>query len=462
MVIEKSEAILSPKPSVLIIELLILLNAAAEAFTFSSSSFCSLFCASTALFSWIVVSAISRDNLLYSRWYLAAFLTWPLFWSFSTPIWWASIVYSWTFRAASACASLKSSSLSLSASMDSPESAIEPLIWISLMAFAFSTTSSRVEAYCIADCRACSWFWYHVYHAPAPSIRIPGIPPKREDTPAHAVLVTEVSALSRWLAIDSSLTVAVSALFALSISIEFLASSVLIDARCFSVCASSSWATSERWLDRSTDFSASIWTREAFAPSILAAVLAISAPLALTSSSVCDFSCSVQLPRKRVTPTAVNAPAAIATVSMFSASESSPPARAAEAPYASFVPPTQAIKAFSTFWVEADTVLGIESNSACITRNWAVIAGTTLSIVSSPLSAIALRSLRATPIPAAKARMIRSPFSLTELNSSPRNTPCASAWLNCVITELASDVLAPDNLRPVLIASVTFSTSPEE
>ena len=252
-----------------------------------------------------------------------------MFW---TPICRASVVYSWTFAAASACASLKSSSLSFSASIESPESATEPRSWIALISFDFSTTSSRVEAYRIADWRACSWFWYHVYHAPAPSIKIPGMPPNKEDTPAHAVLVTEVSAFNLWFAIDSSLTVAVSALLAFTISIEFLARSVLIVARCFSVCANSNWATSDRWFERRSDFSDSICAREAFAPSILAAVLEISAPLARISSSVCDFNCNVQLPRKRVTPTAVNAPAAIATVSMFSASESSPPASAAEAP----------------------------------------------------------------------------------------------------------------------------------
>ena len=50
---------------------------------------------------------------------------------------------------------------------------------------------------------------------------------------------------------------------------------------------------------------------------------------------------------------------------------------------------------------------------------------------TSPLWAIIdLRSLRATPIPAASARITLSPLSLTALNSSPLSTPCARAWLN--------------------------------
>ncbi len=146
-------------------------------------------------------------------------------------------------------------------------------------------------------------------------------------------------------------------------------------------------------------------------------------------------------------------------LSILPATPFSTPESVFVAPLASFAPPTQAIKAFSTFVIPSETVSGMAAYSSRNTPSWLINAGTTLSAVSLPSSAIALRSLRATPIPAASARTIRSPLSLTELNSSPRNTPCASAWLNWVITEPASAVLAPEIFSPVEMASVTFSTS---
>ncbi len=165
------------------------------------------------------------------------------------------------------------------------------------------------------------------------------------------------------------------------------------------------------------------------------------------------------MPKYRATPTATSAPAAVATASICPATPFSTPESVFVEPLASFTPPTQAIKAFSTFVILPETVSGMAAYSSRNIPSWLINAGTTLSAVSFPSSAIAFRSLRATPIPAASARITRSPFSLTALNSSPRSTPCASAWLNWVITEPDSATPAPDSFSPVEMASVTFSTS---
>ncbi|GCW24896.1 hypothetical protein HmCmsJML108_02103 [Escherichia coli] len=195
-------------------------------------------------------------------------------------------------------------------------------------------------------------------------------------------------------------------------------------------------------------------------PLSCASASATSLRAAVTSPAVADTAPEAILPKYRATPTATSAPAAVATLSICPATPFSTPESVFVAPLASFAPPTQAIKAFSTFVILPETVSGMAAYSSRNTPSWLINAGTTLSAVSLPSSAIALRSLRATPIPAASARTIRSPLSLTELNSSPRNTPCASAWLNWVITEPASAVLAPEIFSPVEMASVTFSTSP--
>ena len=168
----------------------------------------------------------------------------------------------------------------------------------------------------------------------------------------------------------------------------------------------------------------------------------ISAPVALVALVTTPL-------RYLANPTPTSAPATVVIVDILSATSlsapltadevkessvcatlSSPPDNASVAPVAWLTPPTQAMNELVTFCREPETVCGMLANSPCNAPNWLIKAGTTLSIVSCPWSAMLLRSLRATPIPAANARITRSPASLTALNSSPRRTPCASAWLN--------------------------------
>ena len=166
------------------------------------------------------------------------------------------------------------------------------------------------------------------------------------------------------------------------------------------------------------------------------------------------------LPKYRARPTPTRIPAVFATSSMLFARPSSTPERVDDAPTASFAPPTHARKAFCTFCADPLIDAGRVSNS--LRRiSTLVSSGTILLVVSSPLLAIFRRPPTVVPSPSASSFARRPPFSMMELNSSPRKTPEPSAWLSWVITELASSVLAPDSFSEVATVSVTFATSAE-
>ncbi|STM11035.1 Uncharacterised protein [Escherichia coli] len=137
-------------------------------------------------------------------------------------------------------------------------------------------------------------------------------------------------------------------------------------------------------------------------PLSCASASATSLRAAVTSPAVADTAPEAILPKYRATPTATSAPAAVATLSILPATPFSTPESVFVTPLASFAPPTQAIKAFSTFVILPETVSGMAAYSSRNTPSWLINAGTTLSAVSFPSSAIAFRSLRATPHPRSK------------------------------------------------------------
>ncbi len=97
----------------------------------------------------------------------------------------------------------------------------------------------------------------------------------------------------------------------------------------------------------------------------------------------------------------------------------------------------------SVFANVISTILG----DYAATASMDISALTTTSAVSRPSSA----SLRSRPIgtfsPSARACARRGLFSTTELNSSPRSTPEASACPNCSRDDCASEADAPDRRR---------------
>ena len=82
-----------------------------------------------------------------------------------------------------------------------------------------------------------------------------------------------------------------------------------------------------------------------------------------------------------------------------------------------------------------------------------------ISVVSIPSAASFRNSPLLTPNARLKASIAAGAFSATLLNSSPRITPLANAWLNCKIAASACCVPAPDIANVFANVSVTRDTS---
>ena len=116
----------------------------------------------------------------------------------------------------------------------------------------------------------------------------------------------------------------------------------------------------------------------------------------------------------------------------------------------------KALRKRSKAWL---TVCGSWAYSLASLSFWLISALTTTSAVRRPSSA----SLRNRPMgtfkPSARACARRGLFSTTELNSSPRSTPEASACPNCSRDDCASEADAPDRRSACEMLSVIVSAS---
>ena len=128
---------------------------------------------------------------------------------------------------------------------------------------------------------------------------------------------------------------------------------------------------------------------------------------------------------------------------------------AADAPIYASALPTAANRLFLTTCIACPTVTGIWANFLDTASFCSISARVTMSAVSLPCSASALSLPTSVPSASASISAMPRPFSMIELNSSPRSTPLPNAWVNWRID--AAEPVAFD--PPTTSALLTLSTA---
>lgn len=178
----------------------------------------------------------------------------------------------------------------------------------------------------------------------------PGTPPTSPRAPLNNRLLTDVTLFS----------VACAAVLAaiLRVSEACAVASFASAAACFSVPRAAITACCARY-NAARALAVAICV-----PLSCASARATSFLAAVINPAVAEPAEDAILPKYRATPIATRAPAAVATVSILFATPFIIPVSVFVAPLASFAPPTQAIKAFSTLVAEDDTVSGMAAYSS--------------------------------------------------------------------------------------------------
>ena len=160
------------------------------------------------------------------------------------------------------------------------------------------------------------------------------------------------------------------------------------------------------------------------------AIKASAAALMAVKDTVAAFAAATTDPKRGISIATAPAIPAVATVSILSASNLIPSAKARDAPTALSASPINLVSESFSICIDCPTVADVLEKSAstdCDTDNNALV---TVSAVNLPSSAIARNSPRETPKPFAIASITAGVCSAIELNSSPRNTPLAKACPN--------------------------------
>ena len=179
------------------------------------------------------------------------------------------------------------------------------------------------------------------------------------------------------------------------------------------------------------------------------AVATICVLWAATATAACCA--AAPMPRKccasrRATNAAAACPASISNPAMvlrLSPNALMATAAAVLAPVALSVSATYSAHCVDRFCRARPTVGGNLANSAATVSLWPLIAPITVSLLSSPASAILRSSPVVTPKPSASARARRGLCSITLLNSSPLKTPPCSPCTSCVMAALDASAPAP-------------------